>query len=331
MSTTTRNPYLLPKPKSYDFRNDPSQQYRDEKLTVLRAVVGKLLPDQFQKWRSNDRLVFNRIDAEMNSHDASWDPLARATEARQSWSNFVGSGLIPSRRRLQDFLPLVQSVHISGRILQAGAIPAIPAPTGESASVPVVTAASTLIDYALLDHAAIAEGTQQLLDDESATAVWINTILMAACDRSIENTVINSNQVSNVGILHAPNTNQTSSDFANGVSEARAKVEVVGDAQADLLVANPLTWAAFRATQDQPGKPDSEFSFGLELVLTAACPQNKAIVLNRGAVQLVCGIRDSLSIAKNWTDGQILFLFNARRSVAVVRPRAIGVVNLEGS
>jgi hypothetical protein len=326
-----RNPYLKEARSEIDFRQNPEQQFRSEKLRVMRMVMERLLPDRKQRWIEADRITYNAIQNELGRHDVSFDPLVRANEARQSWSHFVASGLAPGRKRLQDYLPLVQKVHLSGKVLQVGAVPDIPAPSGESTSVPPVEVASDLLDFSLLDFAAAGECTQQMLDDESAIAAWTFSVLMNASDRSIENAILNSDQESNVGILNAEDTNQCSGDLMMTAPKAIAKVQIVGDCEPDIVVMHPLTAAGHRAAQDDPTAPLEKYCWGLTPVLTASCPQNRAIILNSPSVQITCGLRDTIRVAKDWQAGGVLVVFNARRSVSVVRPRGISIIDLGGS
>lgn len=325
---STKNPYLQSaKPEPLDFRRDPTQQFRSEKIRTMRRVMERLLPGKAGDWLHTDKITYNAIQEQLNKHDVSFDPLVRANEARQAWTHYAGSGLLPGRKRLQDFLPLVQFAHLRGKLVRVGAVPPAPAPSGESTTVPPVQAASDLIDFSLLDFAAAGELSQQMLDDESALSAWTFSVLMGASDRSIENALLNSEQETNVGILHAEDTNQSTGDLMTAVPEGIAKCQLVGDCEPDLIVMHPLTFAAHRGQQDNPARPPEDYCWGLTPVLTASCPQGKSIVLNSASVQVTCGLRDTISVGSDWIEGGVLVVFNARRSISVVRPRGITIVD----
>lgn len=325
---STKNPYLQSaKPEPLDFRQSREQQFYAEKTKVMRAVALKLFPEQMDSWRAADTMAFNQIQNELRTKEVTFDPIARITEARQSWETYVGGGLLYGRKRLQSFLPHVMKTNLRGRLLQAGAVPDAPAPSGESTAVPIVEAASGLLDYTLLDFCAAGEVTRTFVEDQSAVAHWVYGVLISAADRSIENAILRSSQENNIGIFECEDVNQSAGDLASAGPEAIAKCQMVGDVEPDLLVAHPMDFANFRANQDDPTRAPETYCWGLTPIITAACPQGKAVVMNSGSVEITTGLRDTVELGHDWKGDGVLVIFTARRSISVIRPRGITVIN----
>jgi hypothetical protein len=315
------NPYLAYK---RDIKADSLRQNTPQGSPSVRSAMAALFPpDVLKAWNDAKR----KGDA-TRMPETKVDPLERLQSTRGASHSFVSDGLTGRRARLQNYFRHVLSVNVSGPTLIAGPLPAVQPPTGESVTIPVTEPLSESVDYSLLDFASRAEVSSRLVEDEEAIFHWIESVLIRASDRSVESALINSTQVKNRGLLDAPDTNATSGELDQAVPLSIAKVAELGDAQADLLVVHPVTYAQHIQRQQDKHLAIEHYSFGLVPVLTSACPENRAVVLSSDAVVVYHPRWDEILLGENFRNGEVQVIFSCRRGFTVTNPRAVSVITL---
>jgi hypothetical protein len=317
------NPFL---PQRREIKPDSIRQRTFQDSSSVRSAVSALFAADMAKiWADAKRKAETA-----RMPEAKVDPLERVQDARGGSQAFVSGGLTGRRTRLQNYFRHVLSVAVHGPSLIAGPLPDVFQPSGENTMLPVVEPLSESVDYSLLDFAARAEVSRRLVEDEEAIFHWIESVLIRASDRSVESAIINSTHSRNRGLLDAPDTNATSGELELAVPLSIAKVGELGDAQADLLVVHPVTFAQHIQRQENTHLPGEHYSFGLVPILTSACPENRAVVLSSDAVQVYHPRWDEILLGRSFRDGQVQVVFSCRRSFTVTNPRGVAIITLPG-